>query len=141
VAKDKFGAAGDAIGKPTITEEDAARIDSATAEPGPKGPDGEEQVILKLSDQQKALTLRNVSGKWRLLISDFAGAEPARIGEQTNLIQQMTKALTDTADDIAAGKYGASADAEAALQARLNETMIRTLRSTTRPATAPSTNP
>src|SRR5439155_10222100 len=37
-ARDKFGAAGDAIGRATITEEDAAKIDQATTEPAPKGP-------------------------------------------------------------------------------------------------------
>src|SRR3954452_15492189 len=72
-ARDKFGAAGDASGRPTITEEDAARIDRATVTP--TGKRGGDEVQLEVPGQVKPMVWRKSDdGQWRLLVPDFAGA-------------------------------------------------------------------
>jgi hypothetical protein len=147
-AREKFGAAGDSIGKRTLTEEDAARIDAATVTNN-----GDNEVRMELPGLSKPMTWRKVNEQWRLLVMDYAGAKPDKIPEQISLLSAIGQAMTDTADDITAGKLVSSADAEASLQSRMNEVMIRAARaargaapatttqpsaSTTSPSTAPS---
>jgi len=148
-ARDKFGAAGDAIGKPTITEEDAARVDQAVVTP--TGKHGDDEVRLEIAGQAKPMVWRKgTDGQWRLVVMDFAGADPQKLPEQISMLAGVSQAMSDTADDIAAGKFAAAADAEASLQQRLNEVMIKIARAaaaigatsrpgaTTGPATAPT---
>ena len=54
--------------------------------------------------------------------------------EQLKLLQSLASAMTDTTDDITAGKFPASADAEAAIQQRFSEAIDGHYKPTTMPA-------
>jgi hypothetical protein len=129
-AKEKFGANGGKLSAETINKEDAARIDSATQTD--KSP---EEVQLTLDPVAKPLTFHRTSTGWKLIVMDSATAKPEAIEPQVKLLTTLTAAMNDTTDDIAAGKFPTSTDAESALRQRFSEVMVKAYKPASQPTT------
>jgi len=126
-ARDRFGAAGDALGMSAIPKEQAARIDK-----GDEKIDGND-ATLTLSDRPVPMTFRKSGGGWKRVVTDFAGATPANISSQIDLLNQLAQNLNDTASEIAAGKYQSPEQAQTAFQDRMNAAMIKAVTPATKP--------
>jgi hypothetical protein len=73
----------------------------------------------------KPMKFRKTSSGWKLILLDYAGAKPETMGEQIKFLQSLTAALNDTADDIKAGRFPTSADAESAIHQRYSEVLVK----------------
>src|SRR4051812_12335667 len=135
VARDKYGAAGDPIGRGSITREDAAKIDSATVE------ENGDDATLTIPGQQTPIKLHRTSGAWKLDIRSFHGARAEELPAQITLVSNMAAALTEAADEINTGKYATATEAESAIQQKLNEVMIKAVKPATQPTSQPTTKP
>jgi hypothetical protein len=87
---------------------------------------------------------RRGDGKWRLVITDFAGAAPENIAKQVRLVRMMTDAIRAGAADVNSGKYQSAIAARDGIQQRLHGVMLQlyrpaTTRSTTRSTTRTAT--
>jgi hypothetical protein len=134
-AKAKYGAAADPFVQGAVAAEDIARIESAEVQEESPG-----VASIALPGMLKASRFRRgEDGKWRLIITDFAGAAPERIQSQIAMTRDLTGVFDEVSESIQAGRYPTADDAEAALQDRTNNVMMRALRAATRPATAPAT--
>lgn len=133
VAHEKFGAEGDALGRGMLDPSALSRLDSATVnETG-------DSATIEVKGQNRPMSFRRSDGRWRLVITNFAGAAPENIEKQTRLVRLMAGAMDESATDIAAGKYKTATDATVAIQKRLHEVMLKFYRpSTTRAATQPA---
>ena len=135
-ARDRFGEAGDPIGRGMLDPADLTKIDQAQVE------ESGDSAVLQLPDQPRPMSFRRQDGKWKLVVTDFAGAQPRNIDQQTRLVQMMTEAIGTSADELSAGQYKTADEALAAIQQRLHAVMLTFYRpSTTRAATAPTTAP
>src|SRR5262245_37101904 len=70
-ARDKFGAAGDALGRTAIPKEEATRIDKADEKI-----DGE-TATLTIPDRPVPMKFhKTTGGAWKLIVTEYAGASP-----------------------------------------------------------------
>lgn len=128
-AHDKFGASGDKIGAGALSREDAGSIDKA------KQTDAGEESTLKISERSRPLKFRKTPSGWKLILLDYSGTKPDLIPDQIKLLTSLSAAMNDTADDITAGRFPTSADAESAIQQRLSEVMVKHYKPATTQAT------
>ena len=128
-AHDKFGASGEKLAAGAITHEDAAAIDQA------KEIDQGDDVTLAINPDRKPLKFRKTPGGWKLVLLDYAGAKNENLPEQIKLLASLSAAMNDTADDITAGRFPTTADAEAAIQQRFSEVMVKHYKPATTRAT------
>ena len=142
LAKQKFPGATDALTQGVIDDEDVARLDEATIRQN-----GDTATIQLPGKSRDMPFRRGADGRWRLVISDFAGSSGQNLGDQVALLNDFAKAFSDTADEIAADKLATPQDAETALQTRVNIVLTRAAKiipPTSAPATTsatPSTQP
>jgi hypothetical protein len=133
-AKNKFGATGDALSKGIPVREEIARLN--TAKVSIEG----DKATLTLADQSKPLHLIKSEGRWRLAISDYAGATPTNIAVQTRVLTEMAGIFDSVASDISLDKFPTSAEAQRALQQKLQAVLFNTLQKNP-PTTAPTSKP
>jgi hypothetical protein len=131
-ARAKYGATGDALARGLPAKDEIARLDAAEVAVD------NDQATLKLPGQPKPLRLTRAQGKWRIVLSDYAGGPPEGLAGQTAVLRDMAAALQSTATDILADKYPAAQDAQRALQQKLQTVLFKTLQKHP-PATAAST--
>jgi hypothetical protein len=133
-ARDKFGAAGDPIGRGMLDPADLARIDAAAVK------QSGDAATLDVPGQSRPMSFRRGGdGKWRLVVTDFGGALPQNIDMQTRLVRMMADAMDESAREVAAGKYSTPQAATAAIQKRLHEVMQTFYRPATTRATTGTT--
>jgi hypothetical protein len=130
-ARDKFGAAADSLQTSAIPKEEAARIDKAQ-----ETIDGQDATLV-LADQPAPIRLRKVDADWKIRASDFAGATPANITAQIDLLAQLAQILNDTASGISAGKFTSPEQVQSAFQERFNAAMIQAVKPATKSTTKP----
>src|SRR5262245_13481290 len=111
-----------------IPKEEASRIDRA--EEKINGND----ATLSFSDRPVPMKFHKADSGWKLVVTEFAGATPANIAAQTDLLNQLARILNDTASDIAGGKLSSSEQAQTAFQERFNAAMIDAVKPSTQPA-------
>jgi hypothetical protein len=134
-ARERFGAAGDAIGRGMLDPADLARLDAAEIKP-----DGDDRASMDVPGQSRPMSFRRgADRKWRLVVTDLGGASAENISKQTHLVHMMAGAMDESAREIAGGKYKTADAATDAIRARLNEVMVNVNRPAT--ATAPATAP
>jgi hypothetical protein len=133
-SREKFGREGDPIGRGMLDPTDLSRIDTATVK------ENGDQATLTLETQPRPMSFRRRDGKWRLVVTDFAGAEKENIDKQVRLIRLMTDAIDKSAKEVSAGQYKTAEAALTAIQQRLHGVMLMFYRpATTRSATMPAT--
>jgi hypothetical protein len=118
-AKDKFGPSGDKIAAGALPREEASAIDNA------QQTDNGGNSTLKVTAQSRPLKFHKTDTGWKLVLLDLAGSKSDNVPEQIKVLQSLAAAMNDTSDDIAAGRYPTSADAEAAIQQRLSEVTVK----------------
>ncbi len=131
-AKQKYPGVTDAFAQGTLAPEDALEIDAATVTIEA------DTATLKLKDRDEPLKLRRTAGGWRVVVSDEPDASPAHRAEQLLLLQSLTEAMSQSAEEIAADKYPTAQDAENAVKDRLSAVQAKLMQSTpptSRPAT------
>jgi hypothetical protein len=131
-ARERFGAAGDPIGRGMLDPQDLERLDAAQIKETPGG----DSATMEVPGQSRPMSFRKQDGKWRLVVTDFGGASPDNITKQTSLVRMMANAMDESARDVAAGKYQTPEAAIAAIQKRLHEVMLNFNRPATTRATA-----
>lgn len=104
---------------PALPHEDAAAIDGA------KQADSGDESTLTITPQSKPLKFRKTAAGWKLILLDYAGAKSENLQDQIKLLTNLSSAMNDTTDDISAGRFPTSADAEAAIQQRFSEVMVK----------------
>ncbi len=140
VAKQKYPGASDAMTQSVIAAEDLAKIDTAVVTE--KG----DTATLQLAPRTREMQFRRAGGGWHLVITNFGGGEltDENLVEQTAIVREFAKAISDTADEIAADKHATPQEAETALQTRVNLVLTKAVKSvppTSVPTTAPTTRP
>ncbi len=136
-AKDKFGQAGDPIGRGMLDPADLEKLEDATVVET-----AADAAILTVPDQPRPMSFRKQDGEWRLVVTDFDGAAPQNVTKQTRLIRAMADAIDAAAADIAAGKHKTPDEARFAIQQSLHQVMLNFYRPTTRgAATGPASGP
>lgn len=118
-AKEKFGPSGDKIAAGTLSREDAGAIDNATQS------DAGDLSTLTITKEGRPLKFRKTASGWKLILLDQAGGKRENIPEQLKVLTNLAAAMNDTSEDIAAGRFPTSADAEAAIQQRFSEVMVK----------------
>jgi hypothetical protein len=132
-SREKFGREGEPIGRGMLDPTDLTRIDSARVT------ENGDQATLTLETQPRPMSFRRRDGKWRLVVTDFGGAEPENIDKQIRLVRLMTEAIDKSTTEVAAGQLKTAPAALAAIQQRLNNVMLLFYRpTTTRAATTTS---
>jgi len=131
-AKEKFGTGGEKIAAGTISKEEIANIDKAEQK------ENGDDATVQLDKKGRPLKFHKTAAGWKLLLSDYADARAENMDQQLQLLANLSKSMNDTADDIAAGRYPTSADAEAALQQRFSEALSRNFKP---PTSQPTTKP
>ncbi len=128
-AREKFGKAADPVGRPMLDTTDLQKLQAANVtETG-------DSATIQIEGNPKPLSLRRREGKWRVVISDFAGATPENRRQQIKLVRDLASAVQELKMEIASGKYQTPQEAERYIQERLHEVMTEKYR----PASAPST--
>jgi hypothetical protein len=133
-ARAKFGKAGDPIGRGMLDPADLARLDAATVK------ENGDAATIEVPSQPRPMSFRKQDGQWKLVVTDFGGAQPQNIQRQTKLVSMMAQAVEDSAQDITAGKFATPDAAVAAIQSRLHGVMLAMTHppATTRAATQPA---
>ena len=128
----KYGQSGANLGTGMFTDADLARydqgklvIDGDTAQLTPEG-----------QSESHPLKFKRVDDKWKLIVTDYAGATDANLPRQLQTLQAMTQALRTSAAEIGAGKYPTADEAAAAIQQKFHAVMEASLRNN--PATTQS---
>jgi hypothetical protein len=119
--KQKYGATGDALSKGIPLRDQIDALDKAKIDVNG------DKATVTLTDQSKPLHLVKVDGSWRVAIADYAGATPANIAVQTNVLSEMAEIFNSVAADINADKFPGPAEAQRALQQKLQAVLFRTL--------------
>ena len=129
-ARERFGKAGDPIGRGMLDPSDLGKIDAAAVtETG-------DVATLFIPGQQRPMTFRKQDGKWRLSIADFGGAAPDNIDKQIKLVRLMADAMDTSAKELSAAQYKTVDEAILAIQQRLHAVMLTVAHpATTRAAT------
>jgi hypothetical protein len=134
VAKQKYPGAATAFAQGTVSPEDIALIDSADVTLSG------DNATVKLSGKTDDLKLKKVGNAWRMSYGEPESKDPARRTKQLSLLQSITEAMTQSADEIAADKFPTVQDAENAVKERLGAVMAKATQSDP-PATKPTTKP
>lgn len=132
-AREKFGAAGDPIGRGMLDPGDLSKIDQATVKVTG------DAATLDIPGQTRPMSFRRQDGSWRLVVTDFGGAAPENLARQIALIHLLTEAVDGAAAEIAAGKFKTADDAATAVQQRLSAAMLKSYRPATTRATTRET--
>lgn len=128
---------GDTPSPGMMSKDELAKIDQAKVEL-----QGDTAQLLP-AGQARPLKFKQVAGRWKLLVSDYAGATRENLPQQLETLKKMTKVLDGAAADVAAGKYPTAPEAEAGIQQKLYNVIIGAVQRTppTNPSTAPATRP
>src|SRR5438876_9175161 len=94
-AREKFGAAGDSMQISAIPKDEIAKVDAALLKI-----DGDD-ATLQIEDRPRPIQLHKTQDAWKIRVMDFAGATPANISAQIDLLDQLAQILSDTAAGIA----------------------------------------
>ena len=132
VSKQKFPGAAEAKTPGIVSPEDVAKIDAAAVTVNG------DKATVKVSAAADPVNLRQISGGWRLVIDQGDDATPAHRADRIALIQGMTDAINQSADEISADKYPTIQDAETVIKQRLGTVPAKVLQSnppTSQPAT------
>ncbi len=135
IAKTKYGVNGDSLTKGTPMRDSIAKLEQA--EILVTG----DQATVKMPGQARSLRLAKVDGRWRVVLSDYAGATPENIASQTAVLKEMGEVFRSVAADISADKFASTPDAQRALQQKLQAVIFNSLQKnppTSRPATTQS---
>ena len=133
-ASKKYGATGDALSKGLPVRDQIAQLQSATVTA-----EGDNATI-KIPNQERPLRLVRTAGRWKILVSDYAGDD---LPGQAAVMREMTAVFNTVAADINADKLPTPQDAQRALQQKLQGVLFNTLTkhappATTRPTTKPA---
>ncbi|MEO6436781.1 MAG: hypothetical protein ABIP55_13615 [Tepidisphaeraceae bacterium] len=128
-ARVKFGASADPIARGMLDPADLGKLDAATVK------ETGDAATLDVPGQTRPMSFRKQDGNWRLVVTDFAGAAPANIANQTKLVRLMAAAIDEAATDVAAGKFKTVEAATTAIQQRLHAAMLASYRPATTRAT------
>ena len=131
-AHQRFGDAGDAIGRGMLDPADLQRLDAATVK------ESGDTATLEVPGQSRPMPFRRQDGKWRLVVTNFGGATPDNIERQTHLVKMMAEAMEESSREIAANKYPKPDAAVDAITKRLHEVMLTFNRPATTRTTAPT---
>ena len=123
-AKAKYAATGDALSKGMPAREQIAKLDHA--EITINGDIAE----IKLPGQTKPLRMIKSNDDWKVSIADYAGATPANIATQTQVLKELAAAYSQVAADINADKFPSGQDAQRALQQKLQTIIASGLQKT-----------
>ena len=129
-AKAQYGADGEAIGAGPVGMEQLTRLQQA--EEKING----DSATLTVAGQSKPVRFHHSDAGWQLELADFAGGAVDSQPHQIVLLQNVARALSDSAADINAGKYPTPQQSQSAIQTRLTRVMIR---AATQPTTAATT--
>jgi hypothetical protein len=129
-AKAQYGADGEAIGAGPVGMEQLTRLQQADEKIN-----GDE-ATLTVPGQAKPVQFHHSDAGWQLELADFSGGTVDSQPHQIVLLQNVARALSDSAADINAGKYPTPQQAQSAIQTRLTRVMIR---AATQPTTAATT--
>jgi hypothetical protein len=130
-AKAKFAASGDALSKGMPVKDEIAKLKAA-----------EETITgntatLKVNPKGKPFRLVKSEGRWRLSVSDYAGATPENIQGQITVLRDMAATFTAITADITGDKFPTANDAQRALQQKLQAVVYNTLKKSP-PTSAPT---
>jgi hypothetical protein len=133
-AKAKYGKSGDPIGRGMLDPSDLSRLDAATVK------ESGQTATVQVPDQPRPMTFRKQGEQWKLVVTDFGGAQPQNIVRQTRLVSMMAQAVDEAGQEVASGKYPTPEAAAMAIQAKLHGVLLAfahpaTTRATTRAAT------
>jgi hypothetical protein len=117
-AKDKYGAAGDALGSGMMSREEFERLAQAEVE------EKDETATLAPVGQSRPVHFHRTGKRWQIVVRDFANAEND-LPHQVTLLKKVAAVFTEVAVEIGAGKYQTSPEAEAVIKTRLAGVMIK----------------
>jgi hypothetical protein len=117
-AKDKFGAAGDALGSGMMSREEFERLAQAEVQ------EKDETATLAPVGQSRPVHFHRTGKRWQIVVRDFANAEND-LPHQVTLLKKVAAVFTEVAVEIGAGKYQTSPEAEAVIKTRLAGVMIK----------------
>lgn len=133
VAHDRFGDAGDAMGRRMIEVDDVAAIEKAKVEE--KG----DVATVAIEGAAKPLTFRRSAEGWRLVVIGPEGGRSQATAVQVALVRASARAIEAAAEEIRKGQYATADAASAAVEQKLHAVMLDAHRTTaTRPATRPA---
>jgi hypothetical protein len=141
VAKARYGKAGDPLGRGMLDPSDLSRLDAAAVKRSG------DAATVQVPGQPRPMTFRRQGEQWKLVITDFGGAQPQNIVRQTRLVARMAEAVDESAQEIESGKYPTPDAAAVAIQSKLHGVLLAfahpatTRAATTRAATQPTTTP
>lgn len=134
-AREQYGSGGDTLGSGLMTQAEFAKLDQAEVK------ENGDLATLTPVGQSRPIRFHRTGTRWQLVIRDFANADDS-LPRQVALLKHVSGVFTDMTDDIKAGKYGSSQEAEAAIQTKLANVMIRAAtQASSRPATSPASKP
>jgi hypothetical protein len=76
---------------------------------------------VRLAPDAEPLPFVLADGSWKLDLAAIVADDPQRLPEQIRLLRGLAKIMTQTADELAAGRYVTAADAQATLSQRVAE--------------------
>jgi hypothetical protein len=130
-AREQYGSGGDTLGSALMSQAEFAKLDQAEVK------ENGDSATLTPVGQSRPIRFHRTGTRWQLVIRDFANADDS-LPRQVALLKKVSGVFTDMTDDIKAGKYGSSQEAEAAIQTKLANVMIRAAtQATSKPATKP----
>ena len=86
-----------------------------------------------INNAKRPLKFHKTPAGWKLVLLDYAGGKSDNLRDQIKVLNSLASAMNDTADDINAGRYPTTGDAEAAIQQRFSEVMGSRYKPATQP--------
>ena len=118
-ARERYGDAGDAIGRRMIDADDAAALERAVVVE--KG----DFATVTIEGAQRPLTFRRTDQGWKLIVTGPEGGRPQATAEQTALIAASARAVNEAAEEISNGRHASVQAASKAIEAKLHAVMLK----------------
>lgn len=132
-AQKRYGDSADAIARGALPDVEIQGLDAAVVK------EAGDTATLQTPTMPRAMRLRRTDAGWKVLTED-PDIPPDRVAPQVSLTRDIAAAMSEVADEIAAGKYPAVQEAESAISQRINEAITRRVK-THPPSTQPTTQP
>jgi hypothetical protein len=116
-AREKFGASAEPLVADMTAGDELKEIDRATVKQS-----GDRAEVF-LPDSARPITFLRHDNNWRLDIIDYAGAQPDQLEKRMQLLTRIAAILSDTTNQITAGKYDSPQAVRQAMEKKLNDAM------------------
>lgn len=103
-----------------------------------------DRATLTVPGQKRPLNLVKSSGRWQIIVQDFAGATPQDAALQAQVLLELAEVFQSVAADVNSEKLGNAQEAQKVLAQKLQLVIVNTLSKqppATRPITQPATRP